>query len=167
MRVSPQQSEMRRSTRRQQTPGSKRKANMCLYTSNINNLLLFSSLHRHFAVVAKKGRKRLQSKTIKSLEKQTDGKGGGSEEVKRGDVRHTNPYFKRWRLMQLPQQSQHWKWWIMGKRGKKNKAVIWCTVTRWDLNHWVCRAHIGPYMYCSHMQKPLCTSDLHLVHTSW
>lgn len=138
--VSPAQSEMESSTCREQTPGSKRTADISAHKHATSIIYLNYFL---FIVVllwwTKKGRKRLQIKTIKSLEKQTEGKGGGSREVQRGSVRHTNPYFKRWRLIQLRQQSQH-----SGNDGlwegeERQKAMIWCTVTRWDLNDWVCR----------------------------
>lgn len=84
----------------------------------------------------KKAQKQNDKKAKKSKLRE---KGGGSGEVQRGSVRHTNPYLKRWRLIQLPQLSQR-----SGNDGLWEgegiqKAIIWCPGTRWDLNHWVCR----------------------------
>lgn len=93
----------------------------------------------HIAVVAKNGKKgkSLKSETIKKPKKgklkEKEGAAG------RCSVRHTNPYSKRWRHEQLPQQSQHsgndGLWEVEGRQ----KAKIWCPGSRWDLNHWVCR----------------------------
>lgn len=84
-------------------------------------------------------KKSLKRKTIKKAKKgKLKGKREGSGGVERGSVRHTNPYLKRWRLIQLPQQSQHsGKDGLWEVEGRQN-AIIWCPGTRWDLNHWVC-----------------------------
>lgn len=133
------QSEMESSTCSQLTAGSERKTlHKRLYLSPTQIMHLYSMLR---AVVLlwwqQTGRKDcLQSETIKKPRKpnwrKKRGQWGGS-------VRHTNPYLKRWRLIQLPQQSQHsgndGLWEVEGRQ----KAIIWCPGTRWDLNHWVCR----------------------------
>lgn len=85
----------------------------------------------------KKGRKEKESEkqdNKKSLEKQTGGKRGGSGEVQRGSARHTNPYLKRWRLIQLPQQSQHFGNDGLWEGERRQEAMIQCPGTRWDLN---------------------------------
>lgn len=80
--------------------------------------------------MSRKGKRasKAQKKTQKPQTDKLEGKEGERE-------RYTNPYLKRWRLVELAQESQHsGNDGLCEKKGRQ-RAIIWCSGTRWDSNH--------------------------------